>query len=396
MMKEGWVYKKLGEVCDISSARRVRQSDWKDSGVPFYRAREIVKLANDGHVENEVFISENLFNELSKSGLPKEGDLMISAVGTLGATYIVKATDRFYYKDASVICISNVKNLISEYLRYLFSSNFIIEQIQKQSQGATVGTITISNANKFIIPVPPLAEQKRIVEELDLLSGIIEKQKQQLKELDTLAQSIFYDMFGDPVTNEKGWEMQLMKEGVNEMFIGPFGSALKKDCFVSEEEGYCMVYEQKHAIQKKLEFETRYITIEKYKSLKRFEVGPGNFIMSCRGTVGELFLLPSDAPKGIIHPSLMKISIDSFIFNHIFFEWLLSTIIKYETTKGNCVQMAITAKELGNKEVIQPPLPLQNLFASKIEAIEKQRADITKSIEETQKLFDYTMDKYFG
>ena len=372
-MKEGWEYKQLGEVCIIRTGKLDVNAQDPNGKYPFFTCDSKPYLINTYAFDDEA--------------------ILISGNGSkVGHIHYYNGKFNAYQR---TYVLTNFNYLSPQFLSK-FLKGYLRSHIYATKKGGCIPFITLPLLKNFIIPVPPIEEQKRIVEELDLLSGIIEKQQQQLKELDTLAQSIFYDMFGDPVTNEKGLDIQLLKDGVNEMFIGPFGSALKKDCFVSEEEGYCIVYEQKHAIQKKLEFETRYITKDKYLSLKRFEVGPGDFIMSCRGTVGELFRLPHNAPKGIIHPSLMKLNIDSNIYNHIFFEWLLSTVIKYENTKGNCVQMAVTAKELGNKEVIVPPLSLQNLFASKIEAIEKQKDAITKSIAETQKLFDYTMDKYFG
>ena len=94
------------------------QSDWKESGVPFYRAREIVKLSDNGYVDNELFISEEHYKKLSNEyGVPKAGDLMVSGVGTIGKTYVVKENDKFYYKDASVLCFS--KNMTT------FRQNFI-------------------------------------------------------------------------------------------------------------------------------------------------------------------------------------------------------------------------------------------------------------------------------
>lgn len=203
-------------------------------------------------------------------------------------------------------------------------------------------------------------------------------------------------MFGDPVENEKGWETKMLKDTVHEMFLGPFGSSLKTDCYVSKDEAFCMVYEQKHAIRKTMNVETHYIDKSKYDSLRRFEVHSGDFIMSCRGTIGEVFRLPLDAPVGIIHPSLMKIRIKEDVYNPTFFLWFLSKLIKNENTNGNCVQMAITAKELGQRKPVVPPLTLQQSFAQKIQSIESQKAAINRSIAETQKLFDYTMDKYFG
>ncbi|MDD6006531.1 MAG: restriction endonuclease subunit S, partial [Bacteroidales bacterium] len=197
-MKHNWEYKRLGDLCNISSSRRVLQSDWKESGVPFYRAREIVKLSENGFVNNELFISENLYDELAKSGIPQAGDIMLSAVGTLGATYIVKPTDKFYYKDASVICLSKISDLQPKFLCYLFDSNIILHQIDRQAKGATVGTITISNASKFKVPVPDYKVQEQIVAELDKINEVIADCRELLRNLDALAQSLFYDYFGDP------------------------------------------------------------------------------------------------------------------------------------------------------------------------------------------------------
>ena len=104
---ESWKWIRWGNVVNIVSARRVHQSDWRKSGVPFYRAREIAKLAEDGYVNNDLYISEELYAEFSKSGVPQANDLMVSAVGTLGKTYVVQKDDRFYYKDASVLCFEN-------------------------------------------------------------------------------------------------------------------------------------------------------------------------------------------------------------------------------------------------------------------------------------------------
>ena len=168
-LPEGWCWCRLKSIINAVSARRVHQSDWKNSGIPFYRAREIAKLAENGYVDNELFISEELFAEYAQSGVPKSGDLMVTAVGTLGKTYIVRDTDKFYYKDASVICFGNFGKLCSEYLRYLMMSPYMETVIKDNSSGTTVGTITLVRANEYLIPLPPLAEQKRIVAKIEEL-----------------------------------------------------------------------------------------------------------------------------------------------------------------------------------------------------------------------------------
>ena len=174
---ESWEWVRLGEIVNIVSARRVHQSDWQKKGIPFYRAREIAKLSVDGYVDNDLFISLELYNDFARSGVPKEGDLMVTAVGTLGKTYIVKASDRFYYKDASVICFENYAHIFPQYLKCLMDSELMKNQIKSNSSGTTVATLTMVRAREYLIPLPPLAEQKRIVAKLEELLPLCERLK---------------------------------------------------------------------------------------------------------------------------------------------------------------------------------------------------------------------------
>lgn len=166
---ESWKWVRWGEIINIVSARRVHQSDWRNSGVPFYRAREIARLADYGDVKNDLFISEELFDEYSKTGVPKPGDLMVTAVGTLGKTYIVNKHDRFYYKDASVLCYENYGSIVPMYLKFIMQSELMKSQIASNSSGTTVSTLTIIRAKEYFFPLPPFAEQKRIVVKLEEL-----------------------------------------------------------------------------------------------------------------------------------------------------------------------------------------------------------------------------------
>ncbi len=141
----------FGELFEISSSKRVLQKDWKSEGVPFYRAREIVKLARDGHVDNPLFISEDQYKKFQKEyGVPKTGDLMVSAVGTLGACYVVGENDRFYYKDASVLNFSPKLELCPKFFKHAFATSKILDQINAVG-GSTVGTYTIERAKKTTI-----------------------------------------------------------------------------------------------------------------------------------------------------------------------------------------------------------------------------------------------------
>lgn len=381
-MREGWEYKKLGEVCNI-------QYGYAFDSKCFCNNKDYPQLVRIRDV-NRGF-SETHYNGTIPDGYDvNRGDYLI---GMDGEFNIAQWQSEKALLNQRVCKIWASKDIIDRFMFY--NMRVILKQIEEETPFVTVKHLSAKRLNTIYLPTPPLSEQQRIVEELDLLSSIIEKKKAQLKELDSLAQSIFYDMFGDPVTNEKGWEVKKLSENVHEMFLGPFGSALKVDSYVEKEDAFCMVYEQKHAIQGRLDLDNHFINEEKYNSLRRFEVKGGDFIMSCRGTIGKLYQLPNDAPIGIIHPSLMKIRIKNDAYNSTYFKYMLVKIVANESTNGNCVQMAITAKELGKKTLPLPPLPLQQQFAEKVEAIEHQKEMIKQSIKEVETLFNSRMDYYF-
>lgn len=172
----GWKWARLGDVGLIGSSSRVHQKDWATDGVPFYRAREIVKLSANGSVRNELFIPEALYQVLSESGLtPSPGDLMVTGVGTIGVPYIVRQGDRFYFKDASVLIFKNYHRLCPEFVCAFMKSPYWVQRIHEKSMGTTVHTLTIARANEVLLPLPPLAEQHRIVAKVDELMALCDR-----------------------------------------------------------------------------------------------------------------------------------------------------------------------------------------------------------------------------
>ena len=166
-MREGWQTTKFNVLFNVGSAKRVLKAQWQSEGVPFYRGREITKLSNHGHVDNDLFISEELYSEYkSKYGVPSAGDIVITAIGTIGNSYIVREDDRFYYKDASVLCLKKISDTDSRFINYWLKSSQMKSQLE-EGNGATVDTLTISKVKNLDITLPPLPEQKRIVAILD-------------------------------------------------------------------------------------------------------------------------------------------------------------------------------------------------------------------------------------
>ena len=171
---ESWEWVRLGEIFDITSSKRVKKNEWKKRGIPFYRAREIVSISKNEKLKDPIFIDEETYKEkISVSGKPREKDILITGVGTLGIPYIVKPNDKFYFKDGNIIWLKNYFKIIPEYIKYLLFCSYMKKEINN-GRGTTVATLTIVRANNLLIPLPPLAEQKRIVAKIEEIKQYLE------------------------------------------------------------------------------------------------------------------------------------------------------------------------------------------------------------------------------
>jgi type I restriction enzyme S subunit len=372
-----------------------------------------------------LYISQELYNEFSKSGVPQPGDLMVTAVGTLGKTYIVKPDDRFYYKDASVICFENYGNILSEYLRLVMHSKMMMNQIRSNSSGTTVATLTMVRMAEYLLPLPPLAEQKRIVEKIEELIPYIERYERAWSKLEELNKRFPIDLeksilemaiqgklveqrpeegTGEELYQQIQDEKQrLIKEGkikkekplpeITEDEIpfdipenwkwalfgelgnykkGPFGSALTKDMFVPKGNGAVKVYEQKNAIQKNASIGDYYITREYFETkMSSFEVHPGDVIVSCAGTIGEAFVLPDNIEQGIINQALMRMRLFKPIYVPYFLMYF-DVVLKQNArsgSKGSAIKNIPPFDVLKRYPVPLPPLAEQKRIVDKLEKI---------------------------
>ena len=187
----------IDQLFSVGSSKRVFQKDWKSSGVPFYRAREIVKLSEQGFVDNELFITEEMYKEYAaRYGVPQPGDIMVTGVGTLGICYLVKPTDRFYYKDGNTLCFHNLGRIDSRFVIECYKMPFIREQIEANAGGSTVGTYTIETACKTRIFNPPLDEQQRFLELVRQSDKSKFELERALSELTATYKSIINDNLG--------------------------------------------------------------------------------------------------------------------------------------------------------------------------------------------------------
>jgi type I restriction enzyme S subunit len=192
-----WAQKSIENYFDVGSSKRVLQQDWATQGIPFYRTRELVSLSKGEPFSSEIFIAEKLFDEIiEKYGAPKEGDFLVSGVGTLGISYLVKSNDKFYFKDGNVLWFAKREHISSKFFKYCFESDGIQNQITKQASVSTVGTYTIQNAKttNFLTP-PSTAEQQKIANCLSSLDELIAAQARKVEALKTHKKGLMQQLF---------------------------------------------------------------------------------------------------------------------------------------------------------------------------------------------------------
>lgn len=174
VIPEEWGVKRLGELFDVGSSKRVFQSEWQTHGVPFYRARELAVLGESGVVDDDLFITREMYEDFKRTyGVPSVGDMLVTGVGTLGKVYVVRPDHEFYFKDGNIIWFKIAGSVSSEFLRQLYLTPVIKKQIGDGSAGTTVGTYTISGAKKTAIPFPPPPEQRAIATALNDMDGLL-------------------------------------------------------------------------------------------------------------------------------------------------------------------------------------------------------------------------------
>ena len=374
-MKQGWEIKKLGEVCEILDHLRVpiTKKDRREGVYPYYGASGV-----QDYVDSYIFDGRYLL------------------VGEDGAKW--GANDKSAYIIEGKSWVNNhahilkLNDIISDRLVEYY---LVSKDLQEYITGAVVPKLTQQALRSIPIPVPPREEQERIVEELDCLSGIIERKREQLRELDALAQSIFYQMFGDPITNEKGWEIDRLGNMCD--------ISSSKRIYAHE---YCEdgipFYRGKEITEKSKGNDISvelYIAEDRYNELKHKYGVPqiGDILITAVGTIGNIWVVDNDTPFYFKDGNVLWLQIKDNI-NPIYFKTLLYNLIdKYKESMANgCAYSALTIVNLKEMQTNKIPFVLQQQFAEKIEKIEQQKKLISQSIKEVEDLFNSRMKYYFN
>ena len=206
---------RLEELCKIGSSKRIYLSEYTESGIPFYRGKEIIEKSNGKKISSQLFISLEKYEEIkSKFNVPKIGDILISAVGTLGKSWFVDE-ENFYFKDGNLIWLYDFNNEIinNRFLYYKLKSKWFENIIDGISIGSTQKAITIEQLKKVELDIPDIKLQNKIVEILDGISIKIEVNNQTNDNLFELGDTLYKEYYFQYINNlPEGYEIKSLKE----------------------------------------------------------------------------------------------------------------------------------------------------------------------------------------
>ncbi|QFQ11753.1 restriction endonuclease subunit S [Pseudoprevotella muciniphila] len=356
-MKENWIYRKLEESIEkVKYTTKVQSSDYKGKGLYPIISQEDDMISGYWDNGSDVFKVNKpvvIFGDHTRTLKYIDFDFVLGADGVKILQPIDKLNAKFFLYYLKWCKIPSLG----------YSRHYkLLKEIQ--------------------IPIPPLPVQERIVSELDLLSGIIEKKKEQLKEYEQLAQAIFYDMFGDPVMNEKGWEIKKLEE-VSTLING---RAYKQDELLDEGK-YKVLRVGNFFTNSNYYYSDLELEDNKY-------CDNGDLLFAWSASFGAFIW---NGEKVIYHYHIWKVMFDEEQLNKMFYCYLLNTMTNTFMNDVHGIGMVhLTKHGMEQYNLPLPPLHLQQQFAKKIEAIEKQKELIKQSVKETETLFNSRMDYYFG
>ena len=293
----------------------------------------------------------------------------------------------------------------SKYLYYVIHSGIFKKQFDAKKHGL-IGGVSIKEVSSIYIPLAPIEQQTQIVELIESvfykLSEAAEKAQEVVDGFEARKAAILHKAFSGELTAKwrkenkvsfEEWE-NLTLDDVADYKKGPFGSSITKAMFVTKAENTFKVYEQGNAIRKTLDYGSYYISQKKYEELKGFAVKPGDIIVSCAGTIGEIYKLPNHCESGVINQALMRVRVYSNI-NELYFIYYFTGVLKGDVigeANGTAIKNIPPFKVLKAMNILLPSLPEQNEIVEILDCMLSKEQQVKETAEAVIEQID-TMKK---
>ena len=382
----------LNRVCEIGNGYAFKSEDFLTSGIPLLRISNIVneRVSFDG---NTVYLDESKLSK-HESFVVKKGDVLIALSGATTGKYGIYLSEEpcLLNQRIGIIRSDKSEKLNSKY--FYFYLSILQSKIFSEAQGAAQPNISAKDIGSMEIPLPPLAEQQKIAAILDAADSLRQKGQQLVERYTALSQSLFLEMFGDPVTNPNNYILRSLSSVCDDLFLG-LTSAVD---YVDVEQGYPLIRAKDINTGKLVFGEVKYISEKQHKKLtKNHLTRKGDLLVSKSGTLGTCAIVDCDKEFSTyesiftVRPNEIKINI-YFLINIIRSEAFNKKIL------GNKVGGTVShlnLKMFRDLDFPIPPINLQNQFAERIQFIEAQKHQAQRSLEKSEALFKSLLQRAF-
>ena len=357
-----------------------------------------IKNIHDGELvidDNTDVVSDEAINLIHKRSQIKKGDILFCSIGRIGDMYIIENEPEGWDINESVFAFTLNSDIIyQKYFYYIFKNQNTIRLISKNSSGSTFKSIKMNQIKKMVFELPPLEEQKKVINILDNLSLIIKNFEKELKKLDELTKARFVEMFGDPINNVKGWKTASVESLCTEIYGGGTPSKAHPEYYKDGDIPWVSSKDMKCEVIKDSQIKINQLGVE--NSTARM-VPVNSVIIVIRSGI-----LKHTLPVAInAVPITINQDLKAFIPNELVLAKFLSVQFKMHEKDILSGVRAVTAdniefNSLKQREMIVPPIELQQQYDVFLSQVDKSRFVVQKALDEAQLLFDSLMQEYFG
>ena len=363
-----WQKVNLGDCCEITSSKRIFFSEYVESGIPFYRSKEIIEKGKGEEISHPLYISKEKYDEIKgKYGVPQKGDLLLTAVGSLGIPFVVKDDSPFYFKDGNLVWLKHFQDIDPIFLYYWIKSENGYNALYNIAIGSAQKALTIAAIKGYEIPLPPLQTQHRIANILSRYDSLIENYQKQIKLLEEAAQRLYKEWFidlhfpGHENTNildgvPEGWEKKKLCEftGITD---GTHDSPKQVEIGLPLVTGRCIVHGS-------IDFSQAYnISEEDVINInKRSAVEDGDILLSNIGTIGKVCRISKSgnyAVKNMIifkpHDAIHSCFLHRFLTDN-------NTQMDFLQQAAGTSQKFVSLSFIRNTLILRPSDTILNLF----------------------------------